>query len=194
MKIDYSRVAVHEAGHVVMALMLGLNVQGCRIGSGGYQREAGRCTVIDPDPVGIVRFLVSMGGVMAEDRIFGDDRGGGLDRVQAAAYLHNWSAHFRRFRSDDALRDLLSDISELFDSDECRSILLYASRRIHADRQLTKRELLETARRIHRWRDCSDISARVVVLGAAEPASGLRGAVRDLMRFLKRLVEKIREI
>ncbi len=194
MKIDYSRVAVHEAGHVVMALMLDLNVQGCRIGPGGCQREAGRCTVIDPDPVGIVRFLVSMGGVMAEDRIFGDDRGGGLDRVQAAAYLHNWSAHFRRFRPDDALRDLLSDISELFDSDECRSILLYASRRIHADRQLTKRELLETARRIHRWRDCNDISARVAVLGSVEPPSGLRGAVRDLMRFLKRLVEKIREI
>jgi len=194
MNIDHSRVAVHEAGHVVMALILGLNVQGCRIGPGGYPREAGRCTIIDPDPVGVVRFLVSMGGVMAEDRIFGDDRGGGADRVQAAACLHNWSAHFRRYRPDDDLRELLAEVSHLFDTDGCRSILLDVSRMIYAKRELKKRELSEIALMVHRWRDCSDIAQRVASLGEAEAPTGLKGMVKDLLRFLRDLVEKIREI
>ena len=110
------RVAFHEAGHLLMALLLHMEVLSCRLGTSRENPgERGRCVIVTPDPVGVRRFLLSMGGVMAEERFYDGEEGGLKDRHDALEALENYLAHYRRRDRDDA-ESVLRLASELFHS------------------------------------------------------------------------------
>lgn len=116
MGMDKKRIAIHEAGHLIMALILDLDVVECDISrkSRSFGVELGRCLVFDPDPVGVRKFLVSMAGVMAEDHFFSDDRGGLKDRVDALEHLQRFLRHYNRMPRYDSLKPVLEEAAELF--------------------------------------------------------------------------------
>lgn len=116
MGMDKKRIAIHEAGHLVMALILDLDVVECDISrkSRSYGVELGRCLVFDPDPVGVRKFLVAMAGVMAEDHFFSDDRGGLKDRVDALEHLQRFLRHYNRMPRYDSLKPVLEEAAKLF--------------------------------------------------------------------------------
>ncbi len=115
-RIDQKRIAIHEAGHLVMALMLGLDVLGCDVSRkrASSEGELGRCLVFDPDPVGIRKFLVAMAGIMAENHFYSDDRGGLKDRKDALAHLRRFLRHYNRMPAYDSLKPVLEEASALF--------------------------------------------------------------------------------
>lgn len=116
MDMDKKRIAIHEAGHLIMALILDLDVVECDISrkSRSFGVELGRCIVFDPDPVGVRKFLVAMAGVMAEDHFFSDDRGGLKDRVDALEHLQRFLRHYNRMPRYDSLKPVLEEAAELF--------------------------------------------------------------------------------
>lgn len=116
MDMDKKRIAIHEAGHLIMALILDLDVVECDISrkSRSFGVELGRCIVFDPDPVGVRKFLVAMAGVMAEDHFFSDDRGGLKDRVDALEHLQRFLRHYNRMPRYDSLKPVVEEAAELF--------------------------------------------------------------------------------
>lgn len=97
-----------------MALLLGLDVSSCDISrSPGRNGELGNCIVIAPDPVGVKRYLVAMGGIMAEHRFFQSDHGGRKDRHDATEHLFRYLSHYRDPRRDE-LQPLFTRVADLF--------------------------------------------------------------------------------
>lgn len=123
--MDRRRVAFHEAGHLVMALILRLDVLGCDISRrrAKYTGELGRCTVFDPDPVGVRKFLLAMGGIMAETHFFSDDMGGIKDRVDAFAQLRRFLSHYNHMPGYDTLKPVLEEASDLFYTEAVLDVL-----------------------------------------------------------------------
>lgn len=115
-RIDRKRVAIHEAGHLVMALILNLDVLGCDVSRkrASSEGELGHCLVFDPDPVGIRKFLVAMAGIMAENHFYSDDRGGVKDRKDALAHLRRFLRHYNRMPAYDSLKPVIEEASALF--------------------------------------------------------------------------------
>lgn len=120
------RTALHEAGHLGMALLLGMRVERCALIPREEQwrlGERGRCTVLLPDPVGLRRFLLSLGGVMAEDLLFGEDRGGWQDRQDAFEALRNYGSHYEEPQRREELEELFQEIAGFFSRKEFRCFL-----------------------------------------------------------------------
>ena len=187
------RVAFHEAGHLVMAFLLHMEVLSCRLGpSQEEQGERGRCVVVTPDPVGVRRFLLSMAGVMAEDRFFHDEEGGIRDRHDAADALENYLGHYRR-RDRDEAESVLRLASAFFHSPPALRVLRRAASILVQARTLDgnrldslRQELLEA---------CDSKPLIEAVDGPAEPEPPLpmaeillRGA-----RFANRLLLSLRK-
>ncbi|HPJ25214.1 MAG TPA: hypothetical protein PLA80_03580 [Synergistaceae bacterium] len=115
------RTALHEAGHLGMALLLGMEVQRCALAPAGEiwrPGELGRCTVLLPDPVGLRRFLLSMGGIMAEEFLLSENRGGLQDRRDALEALRHYLAHYEEPERREELEDLFSRIAAFFSRKE----------------------------------------------------------------------------
>jgi hypothetical protein len=120
------RTALHEAGHLGMALLLGMKVERCALiprGERWRPGERGRCTVLLPDPVGLRRFLLSLGGVMAEDLLLAEDRGGLQDRRDALEALRNYVAHYEDPTRREELEELFQEIAGFFSHEEFRHFL-----------------------------------------------------------------------
>ena len=128
--MNRKRIAIHEAGHLVMALILDLEVLGCDISrrKARYPGELGKCMVFDPDPVGIRKFLLSMGGIMAEDHFFFDDQGGIKDRRDAFELLRRYLNHYNRMPQYDSLKPILEEASKVFHSPPALEMVEEASR------------------------------------------------------------------
>lgn len=167
------RVAVHEAGHMIMALILGLDVERCAVLSRGEDwrpGELGRCTVLVPDPVGLRRFLVSMGGVMAEDRFYGEERGGTRDHRDGLAALQNFIAHYRDPERRNEVEELFHDVADIFHREEIQDILERSARLLHKRHVLERGEIASIANLFPAEGELARLRERLVRLDGPAPA------------------------
>ena len=143
------RTALHEAGHLGMALLLGMEVQRCALiprGELWRPGERGRCTVLLPDPVGLRRFLLSLGGVMAENLLLGEDRGGWQDRQDALEALRNYGAHYENPQRREELEELFQEIAEFFSRKELGHFLEESAQTLLREKILEHPRIGEMAR------------------------------------------------
>jgi len=186
-----SRIAVHEAGHAVMAMILGLDILECDISRIGRGRT-GKCVVIDPDPVGFRRFLVSMGGVLAEHLVFGDDRGGGKDRYDAELSLFIYSSKYRRGGVDSRAEGLIRAVSDHFREPVCRQALSDIASILDRDGSMDSRRLDLIGKSIQ---DSIDLSWMREEMGSfIEPPPGkkFRETLSDWISRARGVLERIR--
>lgn len=186
-----SRVAVHEAGHAVMAMILGLDILECDI-SRASRGQTGKCVVIDPDPVGFRRFLVSMGGVLAEHLAFGDDRGGGKDRYDAELSLFVYSSKYRRGGADSRAEGLIRAVSDHFREPVCRQALSDIASILDRDGSIDRRRLDLIGKSIQ---DSIDLSWMRVEMGSfIEPPPGkrFRETLSEWISRARGVLERIR--
>jgi len=189
----WSRVAVHEAGHAVMAMLLGLDVVECDITRGRRGRgRSGRCVVVDPDPVGLRRFLVSMGGILAEHLVFGDDRGGGKDREDAGVSLFVYSSKYRQKGSDPGAEAIILEVSELFREQASRTVLMDIASLLDRDGRVDGGRLLVSGNRIGESLDISGIERKIAVFAEAVPAPGWKDMFLGWISNIKEIIERIR--
>lgn len=187
-----SRVAVHEAGHAVMAMILGLDIMECDISRSKYGRDrSGRCVVIDPDPVGLRRFLVAMGGVLAEHVFFGDDRGGGSDRYDAELSLFVYSSKYRREGFDSRAEGIIRAVSGHFREPVCRQATMEIAAMLEREGSISRRRLTPFGKRIRDSLDTSWVEREMECFIEPPPAGNFRDTIRDwicrLMAALKRI-------
>jgi hypothetical protein len=189
----WSRVAVHEAGHAVMAMLLGLNILECDISKPKRGRgSSGRCVVVDPDPVGLRRFLVSMGGILAEHLVFGDDRGGGKDREDAGVSLFVYSSKYRRRGSDPGAETIISEVSELFRKQECQSSLKDIASVLDRDGRVDSQTLDKHVWLIRKNLDTSRIVAALADFAEPEISPGWKETISRWTGQIKGIIERIR--
>ncbi len=188
-----SRVAVHEAGHAVMAMILGLDILECDISRSKCRRgQSGRCVVIDPDPIGLRRFLVSMGGVLAEHIFFGDDRGGGRDRYDAELSLFVYSSRYRREGFDPRAEGIIRAISEHFREPACRQATSEIAAMLEREGSIDRSRLAPFEKRIRNSLDTSWVEREMNSFIEPPPEKNLRDSIRDWIFRLKAVVERIR--
>lgn len=194
--MNRKRIAIHEAGHLVMALILDLEVLGCDISrkKARYPGELGKCMVFDPDPVGIRKFLLSMGGIMAENHFFSDDKGGLKDRKDAFELLRRYLNHYNRMPQYDSLKPVLEEASRVFHSSPALEMVDNASRLLIKEVSIGPAEI-EPLRK--RTRDSIDKSRLLEMIDAlTEPETPLDWKAVGLELFDKgrTLLKKIREM
>ncbi len=146
---EKQRVALHEAGHLGMALLLGMRVERCSLIPGSEKwrpGERGRCTVLVPDPVGLRRFLLSLGGVMAEDLLLAEDRGGLQDRRDALEALQNYVAHYEDPGRREELDELFSRIREFFSREDFLLLLQAVGKQLQQELVIERSSLKELER------------------------------------------------
>ena len=194
--MNRKRIAIHEAGHLVMALILDLEVLGCDISrrKARYPGELGKCMVFDPDPVGIRKFLLSMGGIMAEDHFFSDDQGGIKDRRDALELLRRYLNHYNRMPQYDSLKPILEEASEVFHSPPALELVEEAARLLIQKISIGPPEIQllkgQARKSIENNRLLEMIEALI------EPETPLEWKVlgRELMDKGRKILKKIREM
>ncbi|MBN1332124.1 MAG: hypothetical protein JW971_00020 [Synergistales bacterium] len=194
--MNRKRIAIHEAGHLVMALILDLEVLGCDISrkKARYPGELGKCMVFDPDPVGIRKFLLSMGGIMAENHFFSDDKGGLKDRKDAFELLRRYLNHYNRMPQYDSLKPVLEEASRVFHSSPALEMVDNASRLLIKEVSIGPAEI-EPLRK--RTRDSIDKSRLLEMIDAlTEPETPLdwKAVGLELLDKGRTLLKKIREM
>lgn len=188
-----SRVAVHEAGHAVMAMILGLDIIECDISrSGPKHGRSGRCVVMDPDPVGLRRFLVSMGGVLAEHLFFGDDRGGDGDRYDAELSLFVYSSRYRREGLDSRAEGIIRAVGEHFREPVCRQAVAEIAAMLEREGSIDRRRVVPFEKRIRNSLDTSLVEREIDSFTEPPPAKSFRDSIREWIRWLKAVIERIR--
>ncbi|MDO9508377.1 MAG: hypothetical protein Q7I97_03395 [Thermovirgaceae bacterium] len=188
-----SRIAVHEAGHAVMAMILGLDILECDISRSKYRRgQSGRCVVIDPDPIGLKRFLVSMGGVLSEHIFFGDDRGGGRDRYDAELSLFLYSSRYRRVGFDPRAEGIIRAISEHFREPICRQVVTEIAAMLEREGSINRSGLAPFEKRIRNSLDTSWLEREMESFIETPPEKNFRDTIRDWLFRLKTALERIR--
>lgn len=191
--MDRRRVAFHEAGHLVMAFLLQMEVLSCDLGRReDAPDELGRCVVVTPDPVGIRRFLLAMGGVMAEDRFFKDEQGGLKDRRDAVEALENYLAHYRR-RDRDNAESVLHLASELFHSPASLRVIRRGAALLARSRSLDGPQIHLLRQELLSEIDPTPLTAAVDGLAEPQEPLGLRGMAVEAFHLLKRLVLSLRK-
>lgn len=166
------RIAVHESGHLIMALILGLEVQRCEILSADEDwrpGELGRCTVLVPDPVGLRRFLVSMGGVMAEDHFYGEEQGGARDRYDAFQALRNFLAHYQDRNRRNDVEDLFREVADIFHREGILAVLEQTARLLRKRRILERSQITEIASLFPAEGELADLRERLAQLEKTTP-------------------------
>jgi len=192
-RFNRSRVAVHEAGHAVMAMLLGLDILECDISRGkGGRGRSGRCVVIDPDPVGFRRFLVSMGGILAEHAFFGDDRGGEKDRHDAGLSLFIYSSGYRRDAPDPRAEGIVRAVSDHFSDPVCRWTLSEIAAILDREGRLDTSGIAHFERMILRSVDTSRVREDMDSFLESSPRVGMLDAIRGMIYRLKEVLERIR--
>ncbi len=190
------RIAVHETGHLVMALILDLEVQRCAIvGSDEEWRpgELGRCTVLMPDPVGLKRFLVSMGGVMAENHFFGEDRGGSRDRKAALQALNNFLAHYRDRGRGREVETLFEDVATFFHDDQVLQLLEEGAESLRKNRVLEPKRITDLARRLPDEKGLAEIRERLRQLEAPAASPSWKETAFRLARLVRNWILRLRK-
>jgi hypothetical protein len=191
--LDRRRVAFHEAGHLIMAFLLHMDVLSCDL---GRRKEApgelGRCVVITPDPVGIRRFLLAMGGVMAEERFFQDEEGGLKDRHDALEALENYLAHYRRRDRDDIER-IVALARDLFHSPASLLVIRRAALMLTQKRSLDSLQMDHLRQELVAQIDTGPLIEALEGLTATEEPQGLKGLLLALLNGLKSLILRMRK-
>lgn len=190
------RIAVHEAGHMVMALILGLDVERCAILSAGEDwrpGELGRCTVLVPDPVGLRRFLVSMGGVMAEESFYGEEKGGARDHRDAVLALQNFIAHYRDPDRRNDVEDLFHDVAELFHREGVLKVLEKSARLLHKHRVLERPQIASIAGFFPPEGELANIRHRLALLDDPPPAPTWRETLVKVLKISRDFILRFRK-
>lgn len=190
------RIAVHETGHLVMALILGLDVRRCAIrGHDDDWRpgELGRCTVLVPDPVGLRRFLVSMGGVMAEEHFFGEERGGARDRQDALRALNDFLAHYRERGRTEEVEALFSSVAGFFHHPSVLGILEETARHLEQHRVLEPRDIADLAGHFAPEGDLADLRERLALLEEPVPSPAWKETLLEVLLKARELILRFRK-
>ena len=176
-----------------MAIILGLDIRECDISSGSSKRgRSGKCVVIDPDPVGLRRFLVSMGGVLAEHIFFGDDRGGGSDRYDAELSLFVYSSRYRREGFDPRAEGVIRSVSELFREPVCRQATSEIAAVLEREGSVSSSRLAPFEKRIRDSLDTSLVEREMDSFIEPLPVKSLMDSIRDWVFRFKAALERIR--
>jgi hypothetical protein len=190
------RIALHEAGHLVMAFIIGLDVLGCDISRGADRRpgELGRCVVFDPDPVGFRKFLLAMAGVMAENAFLGDDRGGIKDRYDAYDNLYRYLSHYNRLPRYDLLKPLLGEVSDVFYSKPCLETIEKAAGIMQSSSSLSRKDIVKLRQDLEDRIELGHIRKRVDSLAGEHDPFSIRSSLGWLFDQAVGLVKKIRKM
>ena len=194
--MNRKRIAIHEAGHLVMALILDLQVLGCDISrkKARYPGELGKCMVFDPDPVGIRKFLLAMGGIMAEDHFFSDDHGGIKDRRDAFELLRRYLNHYNRMPRYDSLKPVLEEASGLFYSDPALEIVEETALILVQNISIGPLEIEPFRERIRNLINNSKLLEMIEELTEPETPLDWKTVGLDLLDRGRELLRKIREL
>ena len=179
-----------------MALILGLDVRRCAIrGSDDDWRpgELGRCTVLVPDPVGLRRFLVSMGGVMAEEHFFGEERGGARDRQDALRALNDFLAHYHDRARTGEVETLFGDVAAFFHHPAVLQILEESARLLEKRRVLETREISDLGRHFTGEGDLAGLRARLSLLEEPAPSPTWKETFMALLLKARDLILRFRK-
>lgn len=176
-----------------MAMILGLDILECDISRNKYRRgRSGKCVVIDPDPIGLRRFLVSMGGVLAEYIFFGDDRGGGRDRCDAELSLFVYSSRYRREGFDSRAEDIIRTVSGYFRETVCRQATAEIAAMLEREGSIDRSRLAPFEKRIRNSLDTSWMDREMESFIEPPPGKNFRDTIRDWLFLLKAAMERIR--
>lgn len=195
-RFDRKRIAVHEAGHLVMALMLGLEVQSCAIlpiDEDWHPGELGRCTVLVPDPVGLRRFLVSMGGVMAEDHFYGEERGGARDRYDAIQALRNFLAHYQDPNRKNDVENLFRGVADIFHREGILAVLDQSAGLLQKNHVLKQPQITEIARLFPAEGELADLRERLARLENPDPAPTWLETLLKVVRISRDFILRFRK-
>lgn len=176
-----------------MAMILGLDILECDISRSKHRRgRSGRCVVLDPDPVGLRRFLISMGGIMAEHIFFGDDRGGGRDRYDAELSLFVYSSSYRREGFDPRAEGIIRSVSELFREPVCRQVASEIAAMLEREGSVSSSRLAPFEKRIRDSLDTSRLEREMDSFIEPPSTKSFRDSIRDWIFHLKAVLERIR--
>lgn len=176
-----------------MAMILGLDILECDISRSRYRHgQSGKCVVIDPDPIGMRRFLVSMGGILAEHLYFGDDRGGGRDRYDAELSLFLYSSRYRCKGSDSRAESIIRVTAEHFREPVCTQAVREIAAMLDREGKISRDQLSHFENRVRRALDTSALEREMGSFIEPLPAKSFSDTIADWFFRLKAVVERIR--